>query len=124
MATKPNTIDEYLASVDEAKRDALQVLREQILKAAPDAEECISYGQPAFRKGRVICGFGATKKHCAFYMFSGSSLDPFAKELKDYDISKGTIRFQADHPLPPSLVLKLVKARLVENDAANKNKHL
>jgi len=115
MANKPRTIDEYLATVDEAKRDALQTLREQVRAAAPDAVECISYGQPAFRQGRVVCGFGATKKHCALYMFSGSSLPPFAEELEGYDTSKGTIRFQPDKPLPAALVRRLVQARLAEN---------
>jgi len=121
MGDKPNTIDDYLVTVDEDKRGALQTLRERIHTAAPDAEECISYGQPAFRKVRVICGFGATKKHCALYMFSGSSLDPFVEELKDYDISKGTVRFQPNKPLPASLVDKLVKARLAENEASKKS---
>ena len=61
------TIDEYLAGVAPELRAALETLRGQIGAAAPGAEECVSYGQPAFRKGRVVCGFGATKKHCALY---------------------------------------------------------
>lgn len=63
------TIDEYLAGVASEQRAALETLRGQIVAAAPGAEACISYGQPAFRKGRVVCGFGATKKHCALYLF-------------------------------------------------------
>jgi uncharacterized protein YdhG (YjbR/CyaY superfamily) len=108
------TIDEYLAGVDADKRAALQELREQIRAAAPAAEECISYGQPAFRLGRVLCGFGATKKHCALYLFDGDTVAAFADDLSAYDVSKGTIRFGADQPLPAALVIKLVKAKLRE----------
>ena len=74
------TIDEYLAGVLPEQRAALETLRGQIETAAPDAEECISYGQPAFRKGRVVCGFGATKKHCALYLFSDTTLDAFVDD--------------------------------------------
>lgn len=108
------TIDEYLANVAPEKRAALQLLRSQIKGAAPGAEECISYGQPAFRKGRVVCGFGATEKHCALYMFSGTTLDAYADKLTAFDISKGTLRFRSQKPPPAALVKKLVKARLSE----------
>jgi len=121
MSDRPATVDEYLATVEDAQRGALQALREQICTAAPDAEECISYGQPAFRQGRIVCGFGATRNHCALYMFSNTSLEPFVQELKGFDTSKGTIRFQPDRPLPAALVRRLVKSRLAEN-AASKNK--
>ena len=108
------TIDEYRANVAPKQRAALEVLRGQIKAAAPGAEESISYGQPAFRQGRVLCGFGATKKHCAFYMFSDTTLEVFADDLATYDSSKGTVRFRLDQSLPASLMKKLVKARLAE----------
>jgi len=59
--------------------------------------------------------FGATEKHCAFYLMSSSTVEAHKDELKDYDTSKGTIRFQADKPLPVALVRKLVKAGIAEN---------
>ena len=91
------TIDDYLANVTPAAACRPRMsLRGQIKAAAPGAEECISYGQPAFRKGRVVCGFGATKKHCALYMFSDTTLDALASDLAGYDVSKGTVRFQPD----------------------------
>lgn len=111
------TIDEYLARVTPDQRAALELLRAQIRAAAPGAEECISYGQPAFRRGRVVCGFGATKKHCALYMFSDTTLDAFADELEAFDVSKGTVRFQPNRPLSAPLVTKLVEARLAEHAA-------
>lgn len=60
-------------------------------------------------------GFGATANHCAFYLMSSSTVEAHKDEIKDYDTSKGTIRFQADKPLPATLVRKLVKARIAEN---------
>lgn len=116
ILTKPKTIDDYLAALDEDKRAALEKLRRTIRAAAPKAEECIHYGVPAFRlNGRSLVCFGAGAKHCAFYPSSGATVAAFAAELKGYDTSKGTIRFTADKPLPAALVRKLVKARIKEN---------
>jgi len=120
MAEKRRTIDEYLAALPSEKREALENLREVIRFAAPKAEECISYGIPAFRQGRMLVAFGATSKHCALYVMSSSLLGAFKDELKGYDTSKGTIRFQANRPLPASLVTKLVKARIAENETLDK----
>ena len=69
------------------------------------------------QKNGMLVAFGATPNHCAFYLMSASTLKSFQKELKGYDLSKGTIRFQPEKPLPVSLVRKLVKARLAENDS-------
>ena len=110
----PPDTDTSLASVDPDQGDALEALR-RIRSATPDAEECISYGIPAFRLNGMLVGFGATKKHCALYLMSGSVVEAFAADLGDYDTSKGTIRFQAAKPLPAALVKKLVKARIREN---------
>jgi uncharacterized protein YdhG (YjbR/CyaY superfamily) len=113
--TKAKTIDEYLAALSDDKRAALEKLRETIRAAAPKAEECISYQLPAFRQDGMLVAFGATPKHCAFFLMSSSTVESHKDELKDYDTSKGTIRFQADKPLPVALVRKLVRARLAEN---------
>jgi uncharacterized protein YdhG (YjbR/CyaY superfamily) len=116
MAGKPKTIDEYLAALSDDKRAALEELRKTIRAAAPKAEECISYQLAAFRlNGRMLVAFGATANHCAFYLMSSSTVEGHKDELKNYDTSKGTIRFQADKPLPSALVRKLVKARIAEN---------
>lgn len=116
MPAKPNTIDEYLATVPDDKRAALENLRKAIKAAAPKAEECISYQIPAFRQNGMLVSFGAAAKHCAFYVMSSSTIEAHKEELKDYDTSKGTIRFQPDKPLPAALVRKLVKARIAENE--------
>jgi uncharacterized protein YdhG (YjbR/CyaY superfamily) len=113
--SKPTTIDEYLATLSDDKRAALVKLRKTIKAVAPKAEECISYQIAAFRLNGMLVGFGATANHCALYLMSSSTVEAHKDELKDYDTSKGTIRFQADHPLPAALVRKLVKARIAEN---------
>ena len=116
MAAKPKTIAQYLAALSDDKRAALEKLRKTIRAAAPNAEECISYQLPAFRLyGRMLVAFGATANHCAFYPMSSSTVEAHMDALKDCDTSKGTIRFQADEPLPAALVRKLVKARIAEN---------
>ena len=113
-ADKPKTPDAYLAALSDDKRAALETLRKNIKAAAPQAEECISYQLPAFRfKGKLLVAYGAAAKHCAFY--PGSAVEALKDELKDYDTSKGTIRFPADRPLPPALVRKLVKLRIAKN---------
>jgi uncharacterized protein YdhG (YjbR/CyaY superfamily) len=117
MPSKPTTIDEYLAALPDGQRAALENLRKIIEAAAPGAEECISYQLPAFRLNGMLVGFGATANHCAFYLMSSSTVDAHKDDLKGYDTSKGTIRFQADKPLPAPLVRKLVKARIAENAA-------
>ncbi len=116
MAEKTKSIDEYLALVSDDQRAALQKLRKTIKAVAPKAEECINYGLAAFRlNGENLVAFGATAKHCAFYLMSGSTVDDHKDELAGYDTSKGTIRFSAAKPLPATLVRKLVKARIAEN---------
>jgi uncharacterized protein YdhG (YjbR/CyaY superfamily) len=123
MAAKPRTIDECLAGYSETQRAALQKLRKSIQAAAPQAEECISYGLAAFRlDGKPLVAFGATAKHCAFYPMSDTTVAAHRRELKDYDTSKGTIRFSADKPLPPTLIRKLVKSRIAENAERQKAK--
>ena len=112
-AAKPTTVDAYLKAVNPDQRKALQKLRQDIHSAAPGAEECISYGMPAFRwKGKFLVAFGAAKTHCAFY--PGSIVREFADDLSSYDTAKGTIRFQPDQPLPKGLVKKLIKARIAQ----------
>lgn len=116
MATKPTSIDEYLASVSSDKREALEALRRIIKAAVPEAEECISYALPAFRLGgKLLVGFGASSNHCSFFPMSGSTVETLKDDLKDYSTSKGTIRFRADARLPEDLVRKVIQTRISEN---------
>ncbi len=112
---KPRTIDEYITKVNSDQRATLEKLRRTILAAAPGAEECISYGIPAFRlNGRSLVFFGAWANHCAFYPGNSVTFKKFRNDLKAFHISKGTIRFSPEKPLPAALVKKLVKARMGE----------
>jgi uncharacterized protein YdhG (YjbR/CyaY superfamily) len=115
-------VDEYLAGVPEAARATLAKLRQTIKAAAPMASEGISYQMPMYKHHGMVVGFAAFKDHCS--IFPGSAvMDAYKEELKRYDTSKGTIRFPANKPLPASLVKKLVRARIKENEArANRKK--
>jgi uncharacterized protein YdhG (YjbR/CyaY superfamily) len=115
MTSKPKTIDEYLATLSDDKRNALEKLRKAIKAAAPKAEECIAYQLPAFRlNGKLLMCFRAATMHCALHPMSDLTVAAHSDDLKGYDTSKGTIRFQADKPLPSALVRKLVKTRIAE----------
>ena len=122
MNTDIKTVAEYLANVPPKERATLQKLRKTIRATARGAEEKIGYGMPGFKySGRMLVYFAAFKGHCSF--FAGRKLlATFKKELKPFDTSVGTIRFTADHPLPPALVKKIVKLRMRENEALAKAK--
>ena len=108
-------VDEYLRGFDEPKRAALQTLRRTILEIAPQAEQVISYGVPAFRVGgKTVAGIAAFKDHLSYLPFSGSVLGELADELDGYTMTKSSLHFPVDRPLPKALVQKLVDVRLAE----------
>lgn len=113
---KPLDHDDYLARIPEVQRASLQRLREQVLKAAPGAEECVAWQMPSFRAdGRLLVCYAAARHHCSLYPMSSDLMEEMAGDLAGLDTSKGTIRFQPDRPLPAALVRKIVRARLAEN---------
>lgn len=116
---KAATIREYLRAVPPKQRAALEKVRKAIHAAAPGSVELISYGMPAFKyRGRMLVYFAAFKNHCSFFPASNSLLAAHRSELKDFEASgKGTLRFTAEKPLPATLVKKLVKWRIKENEA-------
>jgi uncharacterized protein YdhG (YjbR/CyaY superfamily) len=110
-------VDAYLEKVPEPARTTLGKLRAMIRAAAPkDATECLSYGIPAFRYKGGLVGYAAFKSHCSFFPMQASLIDGMKDELKDYRTSKGTLQFALDKPLPATLVKKMVKARVAENE--------
>ena len=119
----PATIDEYLARLPDRERGVLKNLRKTIKSVAPRAEEVISYGMPAFKDQGMLVYFAAFKNHCSFFPGS-SSLAKLKDELKPYQTSKGTLQFTMDKPLPTSLIKKIVKARMEENEAKLRAKEL
>ncbi len=115
MTDRPDTIDQYLAGLSPDRRAVLQALRETIRSAAPEAEECISYQMPAFRLNGMLVGFASHANHCALYAWNATTVAAFAEDLKGFDISKGTIRFTPEKPLPDALVRHLVEAKVAKN---------
>ena len=94
-------VDRYLAALDAPKRSTLEVLRASILEVVPEAEQCISYGMPAFKvAGKTVAGFAAFKHHLSYLPHSGSVLSTLADEVAAYETSKGALRFAIDEPLP------------------------
>ena len=110
-------VEDYLAAVPEDVRAALEKLRQTIKAAAPKATEVISYQIPAYRHHGLLVGFAASKAHCTFHIMSVEVTRAHAADLKGYKHGKASIRFAANKPLPAALVTKLVKARIVENEA-------
>jgi uncharacterized protein YdhG (YjbR/CyaY superfamily) len=117
-ASGSKEVDEYLAKVPKGAREALEKLRKAIRATVPEATEAISYAIPAFKlHGRALVWYAAFKNHCSFFPLTSTVRERYGKELERYDTSKGTLRFPANKPLPATLVRKLVKARIAENEA-------
>ena len=111
----PKTVDEYLAAVPEPARSTLEKVRAVIRSVVPpEAVEVISYRIPMFKYKGMLVGFAAFSNHCS--LFPGALPEAFRDELKGYPTSKGTIQFPVDKPLPATLVKKLVKARIAQNE--------
>ena len=109
-------IDDYLGALDEPKRTTLEQLRRSILEIVPEAEQCISYGMPAFKvRGKAVAGFAAFTHHLSYFPHSGSVLPELTDdELSGYTGSKGTLRFPVDEPLPKALVKRLIDVRMTQ----------
>jgi len=110
----PKNIDEYIESFPEEIRGPLRQVRETIRKAAPGAEEVISYRMPAFRMNGMLVYFAAFKNHISLFA-TASARAEFPEELSLYKGGKGTIQFPAGKPLPLDLITRIVKFRVAEN---------
>lgn len=105
-------VDAYLASVEEPKRSTLEALRATILEIVPEAEQCMSYGVPAFRvEGKVVAGFAAFKYHLSYLPHSGSVFPELRDQLATYATTTGALQFPIDRALPKALVRKLIRIR-------------
>lgn len=120
---KPYDIDKYIAGFTKDKQKLLKQIRATIRKAAPRAEETISYGMPAFKQDGMLVYFAAWKDHVSFYPTS-SGIKNFKKYLTDFKISKGTIQLPLDKSLPTRLITKIVKFKVKENLKRSKKKLL
>jgi uncharacterized protein YdhG (YjbR/CyaY superfamily) len=107
-------IDEYINAFPKEVQDVLEKIRSTIRESAPEAEEAISYGIPAFRlNGRGLVYFGAWKNHIGFYP-TPSSIEAFKKELAPFKQEKGSVQFSLDKPISYDLVKKIVRYRVTE----------
>jgi uncharacterized protein YdhG (YjbR/CyaY superfamily) len=112
----PKNVDEYLAAVPEPARSALNKIRAAIRSVVPpEATEIISYKIPAFKHKRVLVWYAAFSNHCSLFP-TAAVIEAFKDELKGFTISKGTIHFPTDKPMPVALIKKLVKARVAQSE--------
>lgn len=107
-------IDDYIASFPPDIQAILEKIRTTVRKAAPDAEESITYRIPTFALKGNLVHFGAFKKHIGFYP-TPSGIEKFKDELAVYEHAKGSVKFPLDQPIPYNLIAKIVKFRVKEN---------
>jgi len=112
--SKANNVDSYIAGFPEATQYLLDELRATIKKAAPDAEEVISYSMPAFKYHGMLVFFAGYKNHIGFYPGAGG-IEAFKKEISVYKNAKGSVQFPLDKKLPLQLVTRIVKFRVKQN---------
>jgi uncharacterized protein YdhG (YjbR/CyaY superfamily) len=122
MPIKPANIDMYIADFPKETQVLLEELRATIKKAAPDAEEIISYGMPAFKfNKRILVYFAGHKNHIGFYP-GASGIEAYKNEISAYKWAKGTVQFPLDRPLPLELITKMVNFKVIENTQRSKSK--
>ncbi|HEX5112300.1 MAG TPA: DUF1801 domain-containing protein [Saprospiraceae bacterium] len=112
--TKTKNIDEYIAQFPKEIRDRLEQMRETIRKAAPEAEEAISYAMPTFKLNGNLVHFAGYKNHIGFYP-APDGIEAFKKEIAKYKWAKGSVQFPHDQKLPMALITKIVKFRVRQN---------
>jgi uncharacterized protein YdhG (YjbR/CyaY superfamily) len=112
---KPENMDAYIAGFPKPVQEVLQQLRKAIHEAAPETQEKIAYGMPAFRLyGRDLIYFAAFKNHIGLYALPSGNI-AFRKELEAYKTGKGSIQFPLDKPMPWQLIAKIIRFRIQEN---------
>ncbi|CAM3302916.1 YdhG-like domain-containing protein [Flavobacterium longum] len=114
LQTKPFTVDQYIMAQPPEAKTYLDAMRAIVRKSAPQAEEVISYGMPAFKYYGMLVYYAVWKSHVGFYP-SGSGISQFADELAGFKTSKGAIQFPLGQPLPEALIERIVRWRVEEN---------
>ena len=115
----PTTVDEYLATLAEDRRVAMEAVRAAIKAGAPEADESIAYNMPAFRShgGQFLVSYDAYKNHYSLFPASDPVVETLGEALTPYLAGKGTIRFPASKPIPTGLVTEIARIRFNENAA-------
>jgi uncharacterized protein YdhG (YjbR/CyaY superfamily) len=113
---KHASVDDYMATLPDDRREVMEQLRSTIRAAAPEAEEAISYNMPAFRMdGRFLVSYEAFKRHYSLFPWSEGMVEELGDAVKPYAVGKGTLRFPADQPIPLDLVTRIVAIRIREH---------
>lgn len=119
---KPNVVLNYLENLPSAEKEALEILRNQILQLVPAVEERLSHGVPFFYyMGKRAVGFRSSKTHLSFFIMEGNVLKEFQKEIAHLDYSSTVIRFSVERPIPFKILEKLVLARIQEIETQRKS---
>ena len=113
-AIQPPTVDEYIAVFPKEVQKILRQVRTAIKKAAPEAEEGITYGMPAYRLNGPLVYFAAFKTHVGFYATPNGN-EAFQSELSLYKQGKGSVQFPLNQPMPLDLITRIVKFRVAQN---------
>ncbi len=122
-AADKTAVANYYARLTEPAKSTLQKVRAAILSACPKGTiETISYGIPTFKHNGGICAIAAFKDHCSLFPMSYFVMDKFRAELSHFEVSKGTVRFPTDQPIPAALLQKIVKSRLTQMAEKQKSK--
>lgn len=119
---EPTTVDEYMATLPDDKRTAMEAIRQAVKSVITeaDATETIAYKMPAFRSpnGRFLVSYDAFKNHYSLFPASDEVVRGLGDRITPYLAGKGTIRFPASKPIPTDLVMEIVRIRVAENAAA------
>lgn len=116
-----NDVNNYIKGFSKDVELILKKVRGVIRKAAPEAEEVMGYGIPTYKLNGNLVHFGGFKKHIGFFP-SPSGINKFKKQLIKYKVSKGTIQFPLENPIPFDLIQKITKFRVKENKIKRKNR--
>jgi uncharacterized protein YdhG (YjbR/CyaY superfamily) len=115
MVRYVGTLDDYLDDLDAASREALEHVRTVATEELPEATEGTSYGMPALKyRDKPLLGMIAAKSHLSLFPFSPEVVAAVRGSLEGYDLSKGTIRFSAERPVPDDVVRDIVRRRAAE----------
>jgi len=117
-----NAIDMYIASFPDDVREILKRIRHLVLKYAPEAEESITYGMPAYKtNGKPLVYFAAFKNHIGLYA-TPSGHSAFEEELSVYKRGKGSVQFPLNKPIPYDLIRRIIEFRVIENQNSGKGR--
>lgn len=120
-AKQVNNIDEYIADFPDDVQKSMEKVRAAIRKAAPRAQEAISYQIPTFKLNGNLIHFAGYKHHIGLYPGT-RAIEEFKDELTGYKLAKGTVQFPLDKPIPVGLITKITKFCVQRNLAKTKTR--